>query len=100
MLIESMSHAGFAMTIFDGMFNAPDAAEISHIILRWLHFVAGITWIGLLYFFNLINIPLQKTPDADTKKKVNPALLLPAVWYFRWGALVTVIGGLGYYAMS
>jgi len=99
MLIESMSHARFAMTIFDGMFKAPDAAEISHIILRWLHFVAGITWIGLLYFFNLINVPLQKTLDADTKKKVNPDLLLPALWYFRWGALVTVIAGLGYYAM-
>ncbi|HSQ24433.1 MAG TPA: urate hydroxylase PuuD, partial [Pyrinomonadaceae bacterium] len=68
-------------------------------ILRWFHFVAGITWIGLLYFFNLVNVPLQKKLDADTKKKVNPDLLLPALWYFRWGALVTVIAGLGYYAM-
>lgn len=99
MLIESMSPAAFAMTFFDGMFKAPDSAEISHIILRWLHFVAGITWIGLLYFFNLVNVPLQKKLDADTKKKVNPDLLLPALWYFRWGALVTVLAGLGYYAM-
>src|SRR6185436_15209141 len=99
MLIESMSHAGFAMTILDGVFKAPSTEEIAHIILRWLHFVAGITWIGLLYFFNLVNVPLQKKLDADTKKKVNPDLLLPALWYFRWGALVTVIAGLGYYAM-
>lgn len=99
MLIDSMSHAGFAMNILDGVFKAPSGDEISHIILRWLHFVAGITWIGLLYFFNLVNVPLQKKLDADTKKKVNPDLLLPALWYFRWGALVTVLAGLGYFAM-
>jgi len=99
MLIESMPPLGFAMTILDGVFKAPDTSEITHIILRWLHFVAGIAWIGLLYFFNLVNVPLQKKLDADTKKKVNPDLLLPALWYFRWGAVVTVVAGLGYYAM-
>jgi len=67
--------------------------------MRWLHFVGGITWIGLLYFFNLVNVPLQKKLDPDTKKKVNPDLLLPALWYFRWGAVLTVLSGLGYYAM-
>lgn len=68
-------------------------------ILRWSHFVAGITWIGLLYFFNLVNVPFQKGIDADTKKKVNPDLLGRALWYFRWGALITVLVGLTYYAM-
>jgi uncharacterized membrane protein len=67
--------------------------------MRWLHFVGGITWIGLLYFFNLVNVPLQKKLDPDTKKKVNPELLLPALWYFRWGAVLTVLSGLGYFAM-
>jgi uncharacterized membrane protein len=85
--------------MLDGVFKPPTGAEISHIILRWLHFVAGITWIGLLYFFNLVNVPLQKKLDADTKKKVNPDLLLPALWYFRWGALVTVLAGFAYFAM-
>jgi uncharacterized membrane protein len=100
MLIESTHHIGFALGLLDGsVFHAPSGAEISHIILRWLHFVAGVTWIGLLYFFNLVNVPLQKKLDGDTKKKVNPDLLLPALWYFRWGALVTVIAGFAYYAM-
>src|ERR1043166_9240674 len=99
MLIESMHHAGLALGMLDGVFKAPSGAEISHIILRWLHFVAGITWIGLLYFFNLVKVALQKKLDAETKKKVNPDLLLPALWYFRWGALVTVLDGFGYYAM-
>jgi len=100
MLLESMHHASLALGILDGsIFKPPSGDEISHIILRWLHFVAGITWIGLLYFFNLVNVPLQKKLDADTKKKVNPDLLLPALWYFRWGALLTVLAGFGYYAM-
>ena len=100
MLIESMSHAGYVMGLLDtGLFKVPSGDELAHIILRWLHFVAGITWIGLLYFFNLVNVPLQKKLDADTKKKVNPELLLPALWYFRWGAVVTVLAGLGYFTM-
>src|SRR3977135_2520812 len=99
MLIESTSHLGFALAMLDSVFKAPSADEISHIAMRWLHFVGGIAWIGLLYFFNLVNVPLQKKLDPDTKKKGNPDLLLPALWYFRWGALVTVLAGLGYYAM-
>jgi len=96
-MILDTTQVGLAM--LQGVFKKPDAAEISHIALRWLHFLAGITWIGLLYFFNLVNVPLQKKLDPDTKKKVNPDLLLPALWYFRWGAVVTVLAGLGYYAM-
>jgi hypothetical protein len=55
------------------------------ITFRWFHFVAGITWIGMLYFFNLVNVPVQKGLDAETKKKVNPDLLGRAMWWFRMG---------------
>jgi uncharacterized membrane protein len=85
--------------MFDGVFNAPGGEELWRILLRWFHFIAGVTWIGLLYFFNLVNVPVQKLMDADTKKKVNPELLGRALWYFRWGAVVTVLAGLMYYAM-
>ena len=98
MLIDS-THLGLSLAMLDGIFKSPSADELTHIIMRWLHIVAGIAWIGLLYFFNLVNVPLQKKIDPETKKKVNPDLLLPALWYFRWGALVTVLAGLGYYAM-
>ena len=72
MLIESSVHlpAGFAM--LQDMFHAPGGEALVRVLLRWVHFVAGITWIGLLYFFNLVNVPFQKGLDADTKKKVNP----------------------------
>jgi uncharacterized membrane protein len=85
--------------MFQSVFHTPSGDEIWHILLRWLHFVAGITWIGMLYFFNLVNVPFQKGLDADTKKKVNPDLLGRALWFFRWGALITVLAGLTYFAM-
>lgn len=88
---------GFGM--FQDIFHAPTAADLTRIILRWSHFVAGITWIGILYFFNLVNVNFMKSLDGPTKKIVVPELMPRALWYFRWGALVTVIAGLGYYAM-
>ena len=99
MLIESTAHLPTSLAMLQGVFNAPDGDELWRILLRWLHFVAGITWIGLLYFFNLVNVPFQKSIDADIKKKVNPDLLGRALWYFRWGAVITVLAGLMYYAM-
>src|ERR1051325_5197698 len=99
MLIESTAHLPISLAMFQSVFHSPSGDEIWHLLLRWLHFVAGITWIGLLYFFNLVNVPFQKGIDADTKKKVNPDLLGRALWFFRWGALVTVLAGLTYFAM-
>jgi uncharacterized membrane protein len=99
MLIESTAHLPISLAFFDGVFNSPVGDALPRIILRWAHFVAGITWIGLLYFFNVVNVPFQKGIDAETKKKVNPDLLGRSLWFFRWGAVVTVLVGLTYYAM-
>src|SRR5215467_3345686 len=68
--------------------------EVLGILLRWFHFLAGITWIGLLYFFNLVNVPFMKTVDASMKPKIFEKLTLPALNWFRWSALVTVLAGL------
>src|SRR5690242_4706797 len=99
MLIESTAHLPISLAMLQEVFHSPDGTAIGRMILRWAHFVAGITWIGLLYFFNLVNVPFQKGIDAETKKKINPDLLGRALWYFRWGALITVLVGLTYYAM-
>jgi uncharacterized membrane protein len=66
-------------------------------LLRWIHFAAGITWVGLLHFFNLVNIPFMKELDAVTKGKVMPGLMLRALWWFRVSAVVTVLAGLAYW---
>ena len=87
MFIDTTVELPVALAMLDGIFKLPERDEIMRISFRWLHFLAGITWIGLLYFFNLVNVPLQKKLDPDTKKKVNPDLLLPALWFFRWGEI-------------
>jgi uncharacterized membrane protein len=67
--------------------------------VRWLHVIAGITWIGMLYFFNFVNVPLQADLDDAGKKAANPKLQPRALWWFRWGAMVTFFAGLLLYAM-
>ena len=72
----------------------PDLYSNVHLILRWLHVLAGITWIGHLYFFNLVNVPVQASLDDAGKKAVNPQLMPRALWWFRWGAMITWVVGL------
>lgn len=92
--------AGFALTVilllvWFGVSSAmPDAGSWIEQIFRWTHFLAGITWIGLLYFFNLINAGFMKSLDAAQKGVVVPRLMPNALWWFRHGATVTVLAGL------
>jgi uncharacterized membrane protein len=66
-------------------------------VLRWMHIVAGITWIGLLYYFNLILGPWMKELDAGTRAKVLTGMMSRAMGWFRWSAVVTVVAGLRYF---
>jgi uncharacterized membrane protein len=74
------------------MFNDPDS--LLNVLFRWAHIIFGIIWLGHLYFFNLVNVPFQGDLDKDLKPKVNPKLLLRALYWFRWGAMYTLIMGL------
>src|SRR4030065_914722 len=68
------------------MGNAMQALEV---LFRWIHVLAGVIWIGHLYFFNFVNVPFQGKLDGPTKKVVKPELLPRALWWFRWGAAWT-----------
>lgn len=68
--------------------------DILSILFRWLHVLAGVIWIGVLYFFNWVNGPFVAKLDADAKKKVVPELMPRALFWFRWGAAWTWITGL------
>ncbi|HEY6066562.1 MAG TPA: urate hydroxylase PuuD [Thermoanaerobaculia bacterium] len=68
-------------------------------LLRWAHLLGGITWIGLLYWFNLVNVQFQKEVDASIKGKMNPPLLSRTLWWFRWAAVLTWVTGAIYYAI-
>ena len=72
----------------------PNLVEFLNILFRWLHVVAGVMWIGHLWFFNFVNAQLAKTYDADSKKKVVPELMPRALYFFRWGAAHTWITGI------
>ena len=70
-----------------------NVTAVLDLIFRWTHVVAGIVWIGHLYFFNFVNSQVAKTYDADTKKKVVPELMPRALYWFRWGAAYTWVSG-------
>src|SRR3954452_22907316 len=69
-------------------------SEILNLIFRWIHVLAGIMWIGHLYFFNFVNAQVAKTYDADSKKKVIPELMPRALYWFRCGAAWTWLTGI------
>jgi uncharacterized membrane protein len=63
-------------------------------IFRWLHVFFGITWIGLLYYFNFVQIPTMPQIPAELKPGVSKHIAPAALFYFRWGAALTVLTGL------
>ena len=54
----------------------PDFSTTLQAIFRWFHVIAGITWIGHLYFFNFVNLPFQGGLPKELKPQVNPPLVL------------------------
>ncbi len=68
--------------------------EFWYFVLRWIHFLAGITWIGVLYYFNFIQTPFFATELGGTARSAMMRGLVPnALWWFRWGAMFTFLTG-------
>jgi uncharacterized membrane protein len=68
--------------------------EGTYFLLRWFHFLAGITWIGMLYYFNFVQTPFFATELGGTARSAMVRGLVPsALWWFRWGAMFTFITG-------
>ncbi|MEI9927084.1 MAG: urate hydroxylase PuuD [Sphingomonas sp.] len=63
-------------------------------IFQWLHVFFGIVWIGLLYYFNFVQIPTMPTIPAELKPGVSKFIAPKALFFFRWGAAFTVLTGL------
>ena len=65
-----------------------------YFLLRWFHFLAGITWIGVLYYFNLIQTPFFGSELGGQARSPMVRGLVPnALWWFRWGAMITFLTG-------
>ena len=93
-------HTSLAITIilFLGLFFNNGGFEIDRIFWSWLfryiHVVVAIMWIGLLWYFNFVQIPsMPKIPD-EQKPAVGKVIAPTALFYFRWAALATVVSGL------
>ncbi|MGZ4834262.1 MAG: urate hydroxylase PuuD [Terriglobales bacterium] len=91
-------HIAPAIAVFQVHVSLPEGSATNVLMLvRWIHFLAGITWIGLLYFFNLVSVPFLKELDGPTRSRVIPPLMTRALWWFRWASVVTVLAGISYW---
>ena len=73
--------------------------EVAHFFLRWIHFLAGITWIGILYYFNFVQTPFFAETEAPVRVGAIQKLVPRALWWFRWGAMGTFLAGILMYLM-
>ena len=102
-LLSSLSktiHASLAVAIilFLGLFYQNDGFSFDRIfwswVARYVHVIVGIMWIGLLWYFNFVQIPnMGKIPD-EQKPAIGKVIAPAALFYFRWGAAFTVLSGL------
>ena len=77
-----------------GYADAGGTSDLGRSILKWLHVFFGITWIGLLYYFNFVQTPVMPTVPVELKPGVSKYIAPKALFYFRWGAAFTVLSGL------
>ncbi len=102
-LLSSLSktiHTSIALAIvlFLGFFYQNDGFSFDRLFWSWIarytHVIVGIMWIGLLWYFNFVQIPnMSKIPD-EQKPAIGKVIAPAALFYFRWAAALTVISGL------
>ena len=63
-------------------------------LFRWLHVLSGVMWIGILYYFNFVQIPNMPKIDEDKRPAITGVIAPAALFWFRWGAMATIITGL------
>ena len=74
--------------------------EVTLFFLRWIHFLAGITWIGILYYFNFVQTPFFAETEAPVRIGAIQKLVPRALWWFRWGAMFTFLAGILMYLIE
>ena len=85
------------MELFDNFFDVPGGL---HFLTRYSHVLFGITWIGLLYFFNFVQVPAYAEMEAQARSEALRKLTFRALWWFRWGAALTLATGLLMWALA
>jgi uncharacterized membrane protein len=76
-----------------GYSSAMDLYQLP-VIIRWLHVISGVMWIGLLWYFNFVQIPNMPNIPDDQKPAIGKVIAPAALFWFRWGAMGTIVFGL------
>lgn len=63
-------------------------------LFRWLHVISGVMWIGILWYFNFVQIPNMPNIPDDQKPAISKVIAPAALWWFRWGAMATIVTGI------
>jgi uncharacterized membrane protein len=77
-----------------------NGADFGVFFIRWLHVVSGVMWIGLLWYFNFVQIPNMPNIPDDQKPAIGKVIAPAALFWFRWGAMSTIITGIIVAAMN
>ena len=85
------------MELFDNFFDFPGGL---HFLSRYSHILFGITWIGLLYFFNFVQVPSFAEMEAQARSEALRKITFRALWWFRWAAALTFLSGLLMWALA
>lgn len=85
--------AALMLALFMSMGGALDMAFWTF-FMRWLHVLSGVMWIGILWYFNFIQIPNMGNIPDDQKPAISKVIAPAALWWFRWGAMGTIVTGL------
>jgi len=93
-LIVGVALAVVVAVFPDAGYRPPAGVDLLNGMLQWLHVFFGITWIGLLYYFNFVQTPTMPSIPAELKPGVSKYIAPSALFYFRWGAAFTVLTGL------
>jgi uncharacterized membrane protein len=102
--LRSVVITGFVLALLVALLylsqgGATDAVFWSF-ITRWLHVAAGVMWIGLLWYFNFVQMPTMPKVPAELKPAVGKYIAPAALFWFRWSAMVTIVLGIGLAAMN
>ncbi|PQA87489.1 urate hydroxylase PuuD [Hyphococcus luteus] len=92
-IITGFVLAAVVLAIYLSMGGAIDAV-FWRFFFRWLHVLSGVMWIGLLWYFNFVQIPVMPSIPDEQKPAIGKHIAPAALWWFRWGAMSTIVTGL------
>ncbi len=82
------------LVVFYVMSGGALDANYTRFFFRWVHVLSGVMWIGLLWYFNFVQIPTMPSIPDEQKPAIGKFIAPNALWWFRWGAMSTIVTGI------